>query len=213
MTAASPLTTEHLVDVKRELGPFPRWHELGLNLGLHPDSLDVIKHDYRQTDDRLEAVLLQWLKGNCDLDKDGLPSWRRLAEAVEPIDPALSLHIKERDPSSFQSELFKAKREVLIKLANDLQHTTSMEIYTLFTRTILNRLLIGSQESDLNRFTINRFLAAFTRTRLNRFYVSCEGGVLGGVLTLDRAIMETEKFCDSLTHDFDEEIDVQESRE
>ena len=52
------------------------------------------------------------------------------------------------------------------------------ETFTLFTRTILNWLLIGLQESDLYRFTINRFLAAFTRTRLNRFYVSCEGGVL-----------------------------------
>ena len=34
-----------------------------------------------------------------------------------------------------------------------------------------------------NQFAINQFLAVFTRTRLNCFYVSCEGGVLGGVLT------------------------------
>ena len=41
--------------------------------------------------------------------------------------------------------------------------------FTLFTRTILNRLLIGSQETIRNQFTINQFLTVFTRTRLNLF--------------------------------------------
>ena len=73
-TAAFPLATKHLVDVKHELCPFARWKELGLNLGLSPESLEVIDNDYRRTDDQLEAVLLQWLKGNYDLKKYGLPS-------------------------------------------------------------------------------------------------------------------------------------------
>ena len=78
-------------------------------------------------------------------------------------------------------------------LVLQLHNKVNLECNTLFTRTILNRLLIGSQESDYKSITINRFLAAFTRTRLNRFNASCEGGVLGGVLTLDRAIMGNRK--------------------
>ena len=98
-TAAFPLATKHLVDVKRELCPFARWKQLGLNLGFSPESLEVIEKDYRQTDDQLEAVLFQWLKRNYDLEKCGLPSWGQLAEAVKPIDYALSLRIKDRHPS------------------------------------------------------------------------------------------------------------------
>ena len=99
VTAALPLATEHLVDVKCELCPFARWKDLGLNLGLSPESLEVIENDYRRTDDQLEAVLLKWLERNYDLDKYGLPSWRRLAEAVRPINHAVALKIKGRHPS------------------------------------------------------------------------------------------------------------------
>ena len=99
MTAAFPLTTEHLADVKCELGPFARWKLLGLNLGISSNSLEVIENDYRRTDDQLEAALLQWLKRNYDLDKYGLPSWRRLVEAVKPINHALALTIQDRHPS------------------------------------------------------------------------------------------------------------------
>ena len=99
MTAAFPLTTEDLVDVKRELGPFARWKGLGLNLGISPKSLEVIENDYRWTDDQLEAVLLQWLKQNYDVDEHRLPSWGWLAEAVKPIDHVLALKIFNRHPS------------------------------------------------------------------------------------------------------------------
>ena len=99
MTVAFPLDTKHLVDVKSELCPFARWKELGLNLGLSPDSLEVVENDSSRTDDRLHAVLLQWLKRVYDVDKSGLPSWGRLAEAVKPIDQALASTIKDRHPS------------------------------------------------------------------------------------------------------------------
>ena len=95
----TPLATKDLVHVKRELGPFARWKGLGLNLGISPESLEVIENDYRQTDDQLEAVLLHWLEKDFDRDEYGLPSWRRLAEAVKPIDHALSLTIQDRHPS------------------------------------------------------------------------------------------------------------------
>ena len=99
VTAAFPLATEHLVEVKHELGPFARWKEFGLHLGLSAESLEVIENDYRRTNDQLEVVLLQWLKRNYDLEKYGLPSWGRLAEAVKPINHALASTIKDRHPS------------------------------------------------------------------------------------------------------------------
>ena len=98
-TAPFPLTTKHIVDVKHELCPFAKWKELGLNLGLSPESLEVIENDSSRTDDRLHAVLLQWLQRNYDLDKSGLPSWRQLAEAVKPINHTLASTIKDRHPS------------------------------------------------------------------------------------------------------------------
>ena len=99
VTVAFPLATKHLVDIKYELCPFARWKALGLNLGLSPESLEVIENDYRQTEGQLEAVLLQWLKRKYDLNEFRSPSWGRLAEAVKPIDHALALTIQERHPS------------------------------------------------------------------------------------------------------------------
>ena len=107
--AAFPLTPKHIMDVERELGPFAKWRKLGLHLGLPPESLQNIDVEYRLTNDRLVAVLREWLKGNYDVDEYGLPSWGRLAEAVKPIDQSLYCAIKERHPSSVQSELPKAK--------------------------------------------------------------------------------------------------------
>ena len=89
---------EHLVDVKSELGQFVKWKTLGLNLGLSSASLEVIEEDYRFTNERLEAVLLRWLRKCYNLHKYGSPTWSQLAEAVEPIDCALAITIKERHP-------------------------------------------------------------------------------------------------------------------
>ena len=87
---------KHLVDVKRELGHFARWHDLGLHLGLSPQHLEMIDSDCRgmSTDEKLKRVLLEWLKGNHDVEKYGLPSWSALVNAVDPIDYALALTIK-----------------------------------------------------------------------------------------------------------------------
>ena len=82
------------MDVKRELGHFAHSKELGLNLGLSPQLLEVIERDYRWTSEQLGAILLKWLERNYDLEKYGLPSWSALVNAVEPIDRALALTIK-----------------------------------------------------------------------------------------------------------------------
>ena len=84
------------MDVKRELGDFAQWKDLGLNLGLSPSSLEVIEEDHRWASERLEAVLLRWLRRNYNLDKYNPPSWIGLADVVKPINHALAVSIKER---------------------------------------------------------------------------------------------------------------------
>ena len=83
------------MDVKRELGHFAHAKELGLNLGLPPQLLEVIERDYRWTSEQLGAVLLHWLERDYDLQKYGLPSWSALVDGVELIDHALALTIKK----------------------------------------------------------------------------------------------------------------------
>ena len=96
MFCAFCTASEHLADVKHELGDFAQWKGLGLNLGLSPSRLEVIEEDYKWTNERLEAVLLRWLRRNYNLNKYKPPSWRRLVDAVEPINHALAIAIKER---------------------------------------------------------------------------------------------------------------------
>ena len=86
------------MDVKKEIGRFAKWKDLGLQLGLSIESLEVIERDYRWTEDQLEAVLLQWLRRDYDVKKYGSPSWSGLANAVEPINHALAIRIRERHP-------------------------------------------------------------------------------------------------------------------
>ena len=91
---ASCTAVENLMDIKRELGHYPHWQALGLNLGLSPDFLELIMEEHHLTTDRLMAVLLEWLKRNYDVEKYGLPSWSALVNAVQPINSALALTIK-----------------------------------------------------------------------------------------------------------------------
>ena len=89
------IATEDLVAVKRELGDFAQWKQLGLNLGLSPSRLEVIEEDYTHVNERLDAVLLQWLKRNYKQGKSEFSSWSRLAEGVEPINRALAITIRK----------------------------------------------------------------------------------------------------------------------
>ena len=96
MFCAFYTATIDLADVKRELAKFGKWRELGRNLGLSNVSLEVINADYMMLSKRLEEVLFEWLRRNYNVDMYGLPSWSRLADALQPIDMALAFKIKER---------------------------------------------------------------------------------------------------------------------
>ena len=87
---------EHLRAVKEELGPFAEWYDLGLNLGLSANLLDVIKKDAGSTGDQVQAVLCDWLRQNYNVQQYGLPSWKMLVNAVQPINGALARNIRDR---------------------------------------------------------------------------------------------------------------------
>ena len=86
----------HLRDVEEKLGAFAKWKNLGLNLGLSADRLEVIKQDNESTDERLQAVLCDWLRKKYNIQQNGLPSWKMLADAVQPINRALAEKIRDR---------------------------------------------------------------------------------------------------------------------
>ena len=57
---------------------------LGIELGLPVEELDSIRRVYSQ--DLMQAcseMLLVWLRQSYRVDKYGLPTWRRLVEAVD----------------------------------------------------------------------------------------------------------------------------------
>ena len=81
--------------VEKELRRVSDWRELGLNLGLSPARLDKIKEEESNVDGRVGAVVSDWLKQQV-IDQTTKPTWHQLADAVEPIDHALSQEIKEK---------------------------------------------------------------------------------------------------------------------
>ena len=84
------------MEIKRVLGNFSRWKDLGLNLGLRASALDVIEKDHNFVEDRLREVLLRWLKRIDNIDENVCPTWSQLVNAVEPMNRALSHYIRER---------------------------------------------------------------------------------------------------------------------
>ena len=80
------------------------WHDLCLALGLPPSLLSTIKRE--QAGDSkacLRESLTNWLQRNYNTEKHGLPTWRKLVEAVDlPAggkNHALALKIAEEHKS------------------------------------------------------------------------------------------------------------------
>ena len=60
------------------------YYQFGMKLGLPPRELDTIEMEYeRNVARRFTKVLHVWLKQRYNVDKYGLPTWRRIVEAVD----------------------------------------------------------------------------------------------------------------------------------
>ena len=92
---------EDLRDVCRELVTIRAHHyQLGLELGLPAGELE----EYPQAiDQAFNKVVLKWLRQRYDVTRFGLPTWKRLVEAVkDPVganNPALAIEIAANHPS------------------------------------------------------------------------------------------------------------------
>uniref|UniRef100_A0A1X7TJT7 Death domain-containing protein n=1 Tax=Amphimedon queenslandica TaxID=400682 RepID=A0A1X7TJT7_AMPQE len=86
---SSPLTIDQLIDVldllKRCGFPQTRWHELGLTLGLHKNTLDAIKKDSDTTYDCLTECLSKWLSRADNVDSKGGATFDSLSDALKSM--------------------------------------------------------------------------------------------------------------------------------
>ena len=87
----------------------PQWKNIGLALGLLSSDIGKIENTcHCKPEDCLREVLLRWIKLGYNVDKHGLPTWKKIVQiTVEPAagnDPALGekLAIKHQ----FKGELF-----------------------------------------------------------------------------------------------------------
>ena len=60
------------------------YYQFGITLGLPPRELDAIRIAFHQNiSQAFTEVLLVWLRHRYNVEKYGLPTWRRLVEAVD----------------------------------------------------------------------------------------------------------------------------------
>ena len=102
------------------------YYELGIELGLPPQELTAIQN--KTISNPLISVLLAWLSQHYNTEKYGLPTWRRLVEAVDS--PAggnnheLAKTIASKHPSG---TLFC--RIILATLASHIANVASYDNY------------------------------------------------------------------------------------
>ena len=78
----------------------PKWMDVGLMLGVRHSYLKEIRIAYRESPrECLKEALEQWLKQAYDVNKNGLPTWKKMVEvAADPIagdNPALAAIIAQ----------------------------------------------------------------------------------------------------------------------
>ena len=77
------------------------YYQLGKELGLPPGELESVRRVHHEfLDQAIDQVLLLWLKQHYDVQRHGLPTWRRLVEAVDSPNggnnPVLAINIANR---------------------------------------------------------------------------------------------------------------------
>ena len=95
------LNEGHLRDIQNKLWPArSQWYNIGLGLGLSPDTLDFIDQDNQGADAKFRYMILKWLRGGKEC------SWEALCEAVS--DPSVdrgalaSSILQELCPKTFE---------------------------------------------------------------------------------------------------------------
>ncbi len=81
-----------------------KWRIITNRLRLNHSSMDIIETNNSNDVERcLELAITDWLKLNYDYETNGEPSWRKLAEAVCPLNRRISNDIVEKYPAGTYS--------------------------------------------------------------------------------------------------------------
>lgn len=79
-----------------------RLNTFAVQLGLSPNTVEVAQNECTTVSERLQRIILEWLRRNYDTKIHGLPSWRRLCTAVASKaggrDKSLALEIADQHP-------------------------------------------------------------------------------------------------------------------
>ena len=72
-----------LIAVKRAVSSIGgRLNTFAIQLGLSPHTVEVVEKEYTTFIERLQNILLQWLRRNYNTKLHGLPTWKLLCTAV-----------------------------------------------------------------------------------------------------------------------------------
>ena len=77
-----------------------QWLLISTNLRLRDDEIATIEKDNNDSKICLRLAIRQWLKLNYNWQRNGVPSWKMLAEAVRELDGALFNRILQEHPGT-----------------------------------------------------------------------------------------------------------------
>ena len=69
------------------------YRDIGLELGLRHRTLNIIKSDYSNANERLMECISRWLERADDVDEIGETNWTTLCNALEKINRAAAEYI------------------------------------------------------------------------------------------------------------------------
>lgn len=86
---------DDLRDICNEIsGLHAEYYKVGVELGIKAVDLEGIKLDSSlNSEEKLRKVVLLWLREKYTVQKFGKPTWRRLVETVNKVNPALAKKI------------------------------------------------------------------------------------------------------------------------
>ena len=92
---------DDLADVfKLLLGMAGDWRQITTNLRLRGNEMATVEKDNKDSKTCLLLAITQWLKLNYNWQRNGVPSWKMLAEAVRELDGALFNRIIQEHPGT-----------------------------------------------------------------------------------------------------------------
>lgn len=113
------IAEDNLCEVKREVVKIQaHYYEFGIELGLPLQEMETIKRSFQQDiPGAFTEVLVVWLQHRYNWEKYGLPTWRRLVEAVNSpaggnnhaLAKTIAQHLKEADNPTGSSHALAEK--------------------------------------------------------------------------------------------------------